>query len=83
MKNEISMQSLPIHVNFVEDSDIYQQLFKYEFNLEIKMDDRMFFYTRNYLVRNVISRYIRISNYSSQFQFVALNFLLPLVNPFL
>lgn len=80
MKNEISMQSLPIHVNFVEDSDIYQQLFKYEFNLEIKMDDRIFFYTRNYLVRNVISR---ISNYSSQFQFVALNFLLPLVNPFL
>lgn len=81
MKNEISMQSLPIHVNFVEDSDIYQQLFKYEFNLEIKMDDRI--YTRNYLVRNVISRYVRISNYSSQFQFVALNFLLSLVNPFL
>lgn len=75
------MQSLPIHVNFVEDSDIYQQLFKYEFNLEIKMDDRI--YTRNYLVRNVISRYVRISNYSSQFQFVALNFLLLLVNPFL
>ena len=83
MKNEISMQSFPIHVNFVEDSDIYQQLFKYKFNLEIKIDDRMFFYTRNYLIRNVISRYIRISNYSSQFQFAALNFLLPLVNPFL